>query len=321
MDTAVPYLQARSPLNVVDRINQNGTAVLMATSWNDLAYGTDQITDFYTRLTGPKRLEVRPGDHVVNEVPGSVGIGDPAMYGHLFDWMTTYVGGIDTPLVHQAPVWMQPRSSAAKPAPETYASWEAVTTGSQTYGLTGRTGWFQPTGGMTTGTGAPWSQTITKGLNVVGGLGAPIIGFAGEALGGTPPQNALGLVDRASTGIWKGPALTAPLALRGQSTLRVTVTPSRSEGTIVVYLYDASGSTSYLIAHRPWSFSSAVPGKPIQLTLPLQPTAYTLPAGHRLAVGISTGDPLYGNENPDGATIGLSSAAAFPASLTVSTGG
>lgn len=292
----VSWFKQRSPLEVVDRINANKPAIYMATSWNDLAYGTDQVWDFFERLTGPKRLELRAGDHVVNEVPTSVGIGDTTMYDHLFDWMTTYVGGTDTDVAHEPAVWMQPRGSAGKPAPEKYATWSGATRSTSTFDL-------------------PWKATIQQGGDMAAGFGAPIASFAGEALTGNPPNSSLFAIDRSKATYWTGPKLTGKLRLRGQSTVTLTLTPSAARGTLVFYLYDADGAFGHLITHRPYSWEGATPGKAITITLPLQPTAYDVPAGHTLAAAVAGGDVIYANENPGGAKLGIG-----PAQLTVSVG-
>ena len=88
----------------------------------------------------------------------------------------------------------------------------------------------------------------------------------------------------------------------------------------MLYLYDTNGTDGYLISHRPYSWTNATPGKTMQLDVPLQPTAYDLPAGHTLSVAVTSGDPAYGNENPSGASIKIGSTSAFPAGVTVSLG-
>ncbi len=325
MADAIPFLQARSPIDMVGRINAHHTAIMMASSWNDIAYGTDQVTDFWKQLTGPKRLELRPGDHVVNEVPGAAGLLDTTMYQDLFNWFTTYVGGVDTPIVHQPAVWMQPRSSGAKPAIETYPDWSSVTTGRQSFSLGAPVGAIQATGPMaavsSASTGAtPWSQTIKGEGNLMGGIGAPVLSFAGEALTGQPPKSAVWALDRSNGVVWQTQPFTAGLTLRGNTDLRVDVTPDHAQGTIMLYLYDTNGTDGYLISHRPYSWTNATPGKTMQLDVPLQPTAYDLPAGHTLSVAVTSGDPAYGNENPSGASIKIGSTSAFPAGVTVSLG-
>jgi predicted acyl esterase len=325
MPDAIKFAQARSPINVIDQINRNHPAIMMATSWNDIAYGTDQITDFWKQLTGPKRLEVRPGDHVVNEVPGAAGLLDTTMYQDLFNWFTTYIGGVDTPIVHQPAVWMQPRSSGTKPAVETYPDWPSVTTGQESFGLGAPTGTVQATGPMdevgSAAAGArPWSQTIDGDGSVAGGIGAPVLSFAGEALTGQPPKSAVWAIDRSNAVVFQTQPFTGGLTLRGNTDIRINVTPSESQGTIMLYLYDTSGTDGYLISHRPYSWHGATPGKTMQLDVPLQPTAYNLPAGHDLAVAVSSGDLAYANDNPSGAKIQVGSTAAWPAGVTVSLG-
>jgi predicted acyl esterase len=310
------YLRVRSPIEVVDAINRNHTAVMMATSWNDVAYGTDQIVGFYDKLTVPhRRLEVRPGDHVTNEVPGAVGLGDGVMYGDTFDWLSTYVAGDEKPIAKAPAVWLQPRSSAGKPPVEQYPAWHP--TGAEPYALGQPAGLIQPTGPIATGSVAPWSTDITDGLNIASAYGVPILGYSLEAVTGNPPQNQLWAVDRGHAVVWQGTQVSATTRLRGAARLAFNLTPSAPKGTVVAYLYDVSGGTGSLICHRPYSFDGATPGDPIRVDLPFQPTAYDLPAGHSLGVVLATNDPIYANENPSGATLRISSTTAWPARLTI----
>ena len=58
----------------VDAINANGTAVMLANAWGDTIFPPNQYADFYEKLTGPKRLELRPGDHATAEITGLFGL-------------------------------------------------------------------------------------------------------------------------------------------------------------------------------------------------------------------------------------------------------
>jgi len=64
----------RSPATYLDAINANRPAVLMANAWGDSIFPPNQLADFFGRLAGPKRLELRPGDHAIAELTGILGL-------------------------------------------------------------------------------------------------------------------------------------------------------------------------------------------------------------------------------------------------------
>lgn len=72
-----------------------------------------------------------------------------------------------------------------------------------------------------------------------------------------------------------------------------------------------------LVAPAPDTFHGETPGQPYAVVLESHSTAYDVPAGHRLAVVVDTGDPLYIEHNPAGARLTFSSPAADPSYLLV----
>ena len=64
----IDWGKKRSPATYLDRINANGAAIMLGNAWGDTIFPPNQYADFYEKLTGPKRLEFRPGDHATAEV-------------------------------------------------------------------------------------------------------------------------------------------------------------------------------------------------------------------------------------------------------------
>ena len=128
---------------------------------------------------------------------------------------------------------------------------------------------------------------------------------AGSVFTGIPLSASLTWVDRNVTGVWVGPRLTATTQVRGEARVHLRLTPSATRGTVTVYLLDVAtdGDTAFIVAQAPYTFHGATSGVPLELDVRTPYNAYDLPAGHRLAVAVSTGDPSYADENPDGSTL------------------
>lgn len=85
----------RSAATYLDAINANRPAVLIANSWGDSIFPPNQLVDFYGRLAGPKRLELRPGDHAIAELTGVIGLPND-VWSSAYRWFDQYLAGIDT---------------------------------------------------------------------------------------------------------------------------------------------------------------------------------------------------------------------------------
>jgi predicted acyl esterase len=109
------------------------------------------------------------------------------------------------------------------------------------------------------------------------------------------------VVSRRNAGVWlSGAAPGGGWKVRGVPHLHAPVTSSRPAGTVVAYLYDVNAlGFGKLFSHAPVTWQSS----PATVDLPLQVTAYDIPAGHRLALVMDTKDPLYFDANTGNSTI------------------
>ena len=71
--------------------------MLIANAWGDSFFPPNQLVDFYGRLTGPKRLELRPGDHAIAELTGMLGLHNE-VWTSVHRWFDQYLAGVDTGL-------------------------------------------------------------------------------------------------------------------------------------------------------------------------------------------------------------------------------
>ncbi|MER5461539.1 CocE/NonD family hydrolase [Streptomyces sp. NPDC002668] len=294
----VRWAQTRSPGAHVDRINTNGTAVFLAGAWGDSIFNPSQITAFYQKLTGPKRIELRPGDHATQEVTGLLGL-DNATWASALSWFDEHLkgsGGSARP-----PVELEVRPGGAR---ETYPSWQAISSRTQRLRLgganafgTGSLDGGPPGNSGTAGTG--WQTPVVGGTNSGADGGITELSGLLDQVVKLPPVVEVPLLPRWSGGVWQSAPYGATQHIRGAVRLHTTVTASEPEGTVIGYLYDVNAlGVGKLISHAPQSWSGRMPGRAFPLDIPLFATAYDLPAGHRLALVLDTEDPLYGGRTP-----------------------
>lgn len=299
LEEIIAWGKVRSASTYVQRINSNAPAILLANAFGDSLFPSNQLVSFYGQLTGPKRLELAPGDHAVVEATGLVGLPNH-VWTSVTRWMDQYVAGVDTGISHEPPVVLRTNTNAA----EGYASWASISSGVQRHGL-GAIRLLDGTGPLGGAPTSGSSKVIWSGIDTTADAGVVLLTNGLQALTGIPPVVWLPGVSRLNAGVWTSPVMTRGTSIRGAATLRLRVTPSTSAGTVVAYLYDLVGDFGGLIVHVPLSWKGATPGVPLDLDLVFPATAYDVPVLHRLALVVDTEDPLYLDANTTGATLSL----------------
>ncbi|WP_333737135.1 alpha/beta fold hydrolase [Streptomyces sp. IBSBF 2806] len=291
----VAWGKKRSPATYADQLNRNGAAVLLAGSWGDTIFPARQSAAFYEQLTGPKRLEFRPGDHATAELPGLFGLPND-VWTDTERWFDHYLKGEDNGVDREAPVRLKSRTGGGY---EGYPDWKSVGATRSRIALAGDT---------------------TLHTNVDSGADGGIVFLSSilDQVAQLPPVASIPLLPRRWAAVWQSPKYATAQRVRGAATLHTTVTPTEESGTLVAYLYDVGPlGLGKLVDNAPYTFHGRTPGEPFGLDLEMFSTAYDVPAGHRLALVVDTVDPLYMEHNPSGARLTFSSPANDPSYVSV----
>ncbi|MDH6129895.1 CocE/NonD family hydrolase [Kitasatospora sp. GP82] len=308
----VKWAQTRSPATYVDRINAHGTAVFLASAWSDSIFNPSQITAFYQQLTGPKRLELRPGDHATQELTSLLGL-DNKTWASARSWLDQHLKGTEGTGDQGQPVQLEVRPTGAH---EGYASWQAVSSRTDRLRLGGPNLLGTGALGGTAGTG--WQTSVVGGTDSGADGGVAELSGALDQVAALPPTVVVPLLPRSAGAVWQSAPYPAEQQIRGGARLHTTVTASASQGTVFAYLYDVNAlGVGKLISHAPQSWSDKEPGRAFPLDVSLFSTAYDLPAGHRLALVLDTKDPMYGGLTPPGSSVTFSSSPADPSELVL----
>ncbi|WP_327417407.1 CocE/NonD family hydrolase [Streptomyces sp. NBC_01233] len=292
----IEWGRKRSAAEQVDRINANGTAIMLGNAWGDTIFPPNQYAKFYERLTGPKRLEFRPGDHATAEGTGLLGLPNDT-WTNAHRWFDRYLKGERNGVDTEAPVQVKSRSNDGY---EGYADWKSV------------------------GSGGTEKLALSDSehlfANVDSGANGGIVFLSSilDQFVKAPPTASLPLLPRAFAAVWQSERYDTARRVRGTVALHTTVTPTRADGTFVAYLYDVGPlGIGKLVSNAPYTFHGRTPGRAFGVDLELFSTAYDVPAGHRLALVIDTVDPLYIEHNPTGAQLTFSSPRSDPSYVSV----
>ncbi|SDN23908.1 putative hydrolase, CocE/NonD family [Streptomyces sp. cf386] len=285
----------RSVATYVDQLNKNGAAVMMANAWGDTIFPPNQYADFYEKLTGPKRLEFRPGDHATAELTGLFGLPND-VWTDTERWFDHYLKGEASGINRELPVRLKSRSTGAY---EGYPDWKSVGATNRKIALGGTT-------------------TIHTNVNSGADGGVVFLSSILDQVAQLPPVASIPLIPRFWAGVWQSEKYATAQHVRGTAKLHTTVTPTKESGTLVAYLYDVGPlGLGKLVSNAPYTFHGRTPGKPFSVDLELYSTAYDVPAGHRLALVVDTVDPLYIEHNPSGARLTFSSPANDPSYVSI----
>lgn len=313
MDSLLPVAAQRSPASSLEEINANQPAVFLANAFNDSLFPPGQLVDFFNRLKGPKQLQLRHGDHALNEAFGALGIPNE-VYAAVGNWFDHYLKGVANGIDRQAAVQLK----SQKGSWSRYPDWQATNAGAVSYGLTAPSGLLLPTGGLAENGGATgWSYRIGSGLLTAASSGVVMASGALQMIN-LPPGAYVPFVGRNAAGVWQGPIYWSARRLDGAPEVRVTVTPSRANTTLYAYLYaeDVLGN-GQLVSHKPYTLRGAVPGQPKTIDLRLEASSWNLPAGSRLTLVVDTVDLRYAGISQLGGAVTFSSPANAPSVLKV----
>ncbi|MFE7645352.1 alpha/beta fold hydrolase [Streptomyces phaeoluteigriseus] len=291
----IAWGKKRSPRTYLDQLNQNGAAVMLANTWGDTIFPPNQYADFYEKLTGPKRLAFRPGDHATAELTGLFGLPND-VWTDTVRWFDHHLRGVDNGIDREQPVRLKSRSTSGY---EGYPDWKSVTATTRKVNLAGTT-------------------TIRADVNSGADGGIVFLSSILDQIARLPPVASIPLLPRRWAAVWQSETYTGAQRVRGTPRLHTTLTPTEESGTLVAYLYDVGPlGLGKLVTNAPYTFHGRTPGEPFGVDLELFSTAYDVPAGHRLALVVDTVDPLYMEHNPTGARLTFSSPANDPSYVSI----
>ncbi|MEU6096267.1 alpha/beta fold hydrolase [Streptomyces sp. NPDC047079] len=291
----IAWGRKRSAETYLDQLNRNGAAIMMANAWGDTVFPANSYADFYESLTGPKRLELRPGDHATPEITGLFGLPND-VWTDTVRWLDHYLKGEDNGIDREQPVQLKSRSGGGY---EGYPDWKSMAATSRKISLAGTT-------------------TIHANVDSGADGGIVLLSSVLDQLVRVPPLASIPLLPRRWAAVWQSEKYGAAQHIRGTVKLHTTVTGTKESGTLVAYLYDVGPlGLGRLVSNAPYTWYGLTPGRPFGVDLELFSTAYDVPAGHRLALVVDTVDPLYVEHNPSGAQLTFSSPAEDPSYVSI----
>ncbi|KAA2264038.1 CocE/NonD family hydrolase [Solihabitans fulvus] len=312
---ALPLAATRSAANRIDAINANHPAIMLGNAWEDSFFPPSQLTDFYQKLTGPKRLMLSPGDHATPELFGAAGLPND-IWASAGRWFDHYLRGVDNGIDRESPVSLKPANGGDWRG---FPDWPSVSAQQSTRYLGKPVSQFfvdPPTGALGAAPAGNWNYRINAGWPTIAESGTAFVAGTLQGFLNVPTGVSVPFIDRGAAGVWSSPDYPTATTVSGAPRLHVTVTPSAANTSLFGYLYDVDAiGLGSLITHKPISLRDAKPGVAQAVDLALEPIYWNVPAGHHLVLAVDTMDARYRSTSTIGSTVSFSSPAADPSWL------
>jgi putative CocE/NonD family hydrolase len=302
---AVPELRAlsktRSAADEITKLNANKPAIMLASGYEDSILPPLSLVSFYDKLTGPKRLQLSPGDHGGPEASGLDGEDNPTTTA-AHQWLDHYLKGKANGIDTQPPVQF---TDVVTHEVHRYASWP---TSSDRLAL----GKPDAKNNATPVGRTVWTQQIGAGVETNAKAG----GSALNAPQYQPPQMQLSKLDTDHGVFWTGDPVPDSTVLDGVGRVSFLVSSSTGTASLFAYLYDVDADgVSSLMSVTPYTVTGATVAK--KVAFDLGPIGWTLAKGHRIGLVVDTADERWTSVSVPGSTVRISSAAAAPATLSL----
>jgi putative CocE/NonD family hydrolase len=284
----------RSPATYIKQLNKNKPAIMISNGFEDSIFNPSQLIPFFEQLRGPKRLELSPGDHGGPE-RSALGGTPNEIIGDVEAWFNHYLRGAPNHINTEDPIVVKDvRTGELRPL----KTWPTTTRKDRTP---------LPTPGQVGTDTIPtttWHASLKAGTD--SGANSSVAQFVtSEAY--RPPTLDLTKIDSKAAFFWSSPAVPSGLAMLGDPSLRIDVSATAPTVTMFLYLYDvAADGVGTLVDMQPYT-ATGLSTKPTTQTIPMQPIAYSVPAGDRLTLVVDTADPHFQSLTPPGTMVTVTS--------------
>lgn len=292
------WASIRSPINYVDGINQNGTAIYLGKAYGDNLFQPNSLLDMFSQLSVPKHIDLLPGTHATADLlPPLLGVGDMTIWDNTYKWFDLHLKGENNDIATAKPLNMKIKLQNRYESFDDYPIAEASNT---KY-------YFHPRNAFDTGDLESYPFQSWWGVdNTInawkGSLFSTQIPLLSELLQQfeIPTLTNVPLADDFTSIHFDSNFLSQTMKIRGTPSVSLQIQPKATKIQLVAYLYDVDVlGTGKLITHGVMTLPNAEKGKKVQIDFDLVTTAYDVPAGHRVVLAIDTKDPQYKSPSSD----------------------
>jgi predicted acyl esterase len=286
------WAKERSPATYLAKYNRRKPPVYLIQNFQDELFQPNSVLEFYSKLKGPKRIDLNMGTHATAEMTGMLGLKN-----HLWK------------IMEQPPVTCQfephtgfqfslGKHEGSRRALE---DWPSKSIESRRFYLDPATGSKQ-SGELSPETVKPKPcQTIYSSLGPSKSTaGLPFVSSTINAHMNMPLKLNIAKINRKRALVFQSNTFFQPALILGAPEINVRIETTRPQFQLIAYLYEANvEGRCRLITHGPVTRHAVRPNKPIDLKFELVTTCYEVQEGHHLVLVIDTSDLQYKSPTKD----------------------
>lgn len=286
------WASIRSPINYVQQLNENNTAVYLGKAYGDNLFQPNTLLEMFSQLTGPKHIDLVPGTHATAELlPSLVGIGDNLIWENTYKWFDIHLKGESNNLSNAKPLNMRIKFEGRYESFDDYPIAETRNTDLH----------FHPRSTFDTGDLETYSYDAWFGKdNTINAWAGTLFSTQIPLLSQLLEQFEIPILADVSAAsdyrsiYFESDRLDSTMKIRGNPSIKINVQPHYNKMQLVAYLYDMDWTgTGRLITHGVITLPQAPWGEKIELNFDMVTTAYDVPKGNRLVIAFDTKDPEY----------------------------
>jgi len=286
------WAKVRSPLTFIKNLNLRNIPVYLSNNFEDRLFKPNYILAFYTKLTGPKHLDLNQGVHASAEIGGLFSDKSNFVWRQVHAWFDHYLKHINNGIDKMPPITMQLRNKSVR---ETFLNWPSTKIASKLYYLSPRH--FSVDGKLETDLDSninSYGDTLYSGLHSGVTSGIPIVSPLEQAYIAHPITVDFSKVSRRLAIIYESKVFSHIGKIRGTPQVILWIKPESTKLQVIAYLYDVGiNGIATLITHGPATVYNASINKIMKLNISLRSAAYNIPKGDKLALVLTTHDVLY----------------------------
>jgi predicted acyl esterase len=302
------WAKERSPATYLAKYNKRKPPVYLIQNFQDELFQPNSVLEFYSKLKGPKRIDLNMGTHASAEMTGMLGLKNH-LWQQAHAWFDHWLMAVPNDIMEQPPVTCQferhkgfqlslGKDEGSRRALE---DWPSKSIESRRFYLGPATGSKQ-SGQLSPEPEKPKpSQTIYSALGTSKSTaGLPFVSSTINAHLNMPLKLDIAKINRKRALVFQSNTFFQPALILGAPELNVRIETTRPQVQLIAYLYEANAEgRCRLITHGPVTRHSVRPNKPFDLKFELVTTCYEVQEGHHLVLVIDTSDLQYKSPTKD----------------------
>jgi len=302
LDEVKAWARERSAVAYLRSYNTRKPPIYLIQNFQDELFHPNSVLDFYSRLKGPKRIDLNKGTHGSAELSGILGLKNH-LWIQTHAWFDHWLKGVPNQIMQQAPISCQfERKNSLHLSfgkhegdRRSLVEWASTRDTQRDFYL------IPPGEAGNQGLLGTAPSTIVARNTIFSGegtskstAGIPMFTSSKAAHLNMPVKLKLSRVPDKLAVLFQSEPLLQTTCILGTPELTLRIQSSRPQVQLIAYLYEATEEgRARLITHGPMTRHLVKPNKAFKVSFELMTTCYEVPQGHRLVLVVDTGDLQY----------------------------